>query len=114
MASLIVRGGRRLSGHIAVDGNTLIPGINLDGGINGATTSVQETAYTNNSASATVTTQYTMDRDLDTLCIQNPPNAGTQTQCLPLVQRIDAVLGFDIPPGIEPTAPMLPKISSRF
>jgi PKD repeat protein len=95
-----------------VDGNTLIPGINLDGGINGATTSVQETAYTNNSASATVTTQYTMDRDLDTLCIQNPPNAGTQTQCLPLVQRIDAVLGFDIPPGIDVSAANTPAAGS--
>jgi hypothetical protein len=38
------------------------------------------------------------------LCIQNPPNAGTQTLCQALGTAIDAVLGFDIPPGVNAPA----------
>lgn len=83
-----------------VDGNATVANTNMDGAINGGATSVQETAYTNNAQNATMTTQYTLDRDGDTLCIQNPPNNGTQTLCASLVNRVDAVLGFDIAPGV--------------
>ena len=41
--------------------------------------SLQETAYTNSAPNVTVTTQYTLDSTIDALCIQNPPNTGTQT-----------------------------------
>lgn len=84
-----------------IDGSAAVANLNMDGAINGAATSVQETAYTNNAQNATLTTQYTLDRDGDALCIQNPPNNGTQTQCQPLVQKVDAVLGFDIAPGVN-------------
>jgi hypothetical protein len=84
-----------------VDGSAMVANINMDGAINGGATSAQETAYTNNAQNATLTTQYTLDRDSDALCIQNPPNNGTQTLCAPLVNRVDAVLGFDIAPGVN-------------
>jgi hypothetical protein len=74
--------------------------LNMDGAINGPTTAVQETAYTNSVANSTVTTQYTLDLTTDALCIQNPPNAGTQTMCQTLSSPVDAVLGFDIAPGV--------------
>jgi len=73
--------------------------LNMDGAINGPTSGVQETAYTNNAANSTVTTQYALDLTSDALCIQNPPNAGTQTQCQTLSTPVDAVLGFDIALG---------------
>jgi hypothetical protein len=73
--------------------------LNMDGAINGPTTGVQETAYTNNTANSTVTTQYTLDLTTDALCIQNPPNVGTQTLCQALSSPVDSVLGFDIAPA---------------
>lgn len=82
--------------------------LNMDGGINGPTTGVQETAYTNNSANSTLTTQYTLDLTTDALCIQNAPNTGTQTQCQALSSPVDAVLGFDIAPGVNVSAANTP------
>lgn len=83
-----------------VDGDAMAPGVNMDGGINGPTVSVQETAYTNSAPSVTVTTQYTVDQTIDSLCVQNPPNAGTQTLCMPLSVPVESVQGFDIPPSV--------------
>jgi hypothetical protein len=91
-----------------VDGNAGAGGINMDGGINGPTTSVQETAYTNSAQSATVTTQYALDAGTDAVCIQNPPNNGTQSACQPLSSAIDAVLGFDITPDVTVSASNTP------
>lgn len=87
-----------------VDGDPMAPGVNMDGGINGATVSVQETAYTNSAPGATVTTQYTVDQTIDSICIQNPPNMGTQTLCMPLSVPVETVQGFDIPPSVTVTA----------
>ncbi|HEY0684090.1 MAG TPA: DUF4394 domain-containing protein [Steroidobacter sp.] len=87
-----------------VDGDTMTAGVNMDGGINGPTVSVHETAYTNSAPSVTVTTQYTIDQTTDTLCIQNPPNAGTQTMCMPLSVTVETVQGFDIPPSVTVNA----------
>ncbi len=84
-----------------VDGNMAVAGVNMDGAINGSTTEVQETAYTNSSQSATMTTQYTLDAATDSACIQNPPNAGTQTACQAFSSAVDAVLGFDITPDVS-------------
>lgn len=91
-----------------IDGNTTTPGVNSDGSISSATTTVDATAYTNNAPNVTVTTQYTLDAASDRLFIQNPPNAGTQTNPLPITlngTRLDftAVNGFDIPAGVNVT-----------
>jgi hypothetical protein len=85
------------------DANT--PGVQMDGGVNGPTMSVQETAYTNSSANVTVTTQYTVDQTIDAVCIQNPPNNGTQTMCMPLSVPVETVQGFDIPSSVTVAAP---------
>jgi hypothetical protein len=95
-----------------VDGNAGVAGVNLDGAVNGATTSVQETAYTNSAPSVTVTTQYAIDAAIDSVCIQNPPNAGTQTMCQPLSMPIDAVVGFDIDPSVVVTTSNTPANGS--
>ncbi|HYJ41921.1 MAG TPA: DUF4394 domain-containing protein, partial [Steroidobacteraceae bacterium] len=87
--------------------------LNMDGGINGPTTGVQETAYTNNTANSTVTTQYTLDHTTDALCIQNPPNAGTQTSCQTLSSPVDAVLGFDIAPGTNSAGVAVLKLTGQ-
>lgn len=87
-----------------VDGDAAVGGTNMDGGINGSTVSLQETAYTNSAQSVTVTTQYGLDLTIDSLCIQNPPNTGTQTMCLPLSVPVETVQGFDIPPSVTVAA----------
>ena len=63
-----------------VDANPGTSGTNPDAAINGATTTVTATAYTN--AYPTVggaTTLFTLDDPTNSLFIQNPPNNGTQT-----------------------------------
>ena len=95
-----------------VDGNAGVANLNMDGGINGPTTQVQETAYTNSAPNATVTTQYTLDATTDAVCIQNPPNNGTQTACQPLSSAVEAVLGFDITPDVAVTAANMPAVGS--
>ncbi len=78
-----------------------VAGLNMDGAINGGTTSLHEAAYTNDAPNTTVTTLYTLDQVSSALCIQNPPNNGTQTVCKTLTPAVDMVLGFDIPPGVN-------------
>lgn len=95
-----------------VDGNGTVANLQMDGGINGPTTQVQETAYTNSAQSVTVTTQYTLDAVTDAVCIQNPPNNGTQTSCQALSSAVDAVLGFDITPDVAVTASNMPATGS--
>ncbi len=77
-----------------------VTGLNMDGPINTGTTSVQGAAYTNSSANTTVTTLYTLDAASDKLCIQTPPNSGTQALCQALNQGIDTVIGFDMLPEV--------------
>jgi len=86
-----------------VDGDTVAPGVNMDGALNGPTMAAQETAYTNSAPSVTVTTQYTIDQTIDSVCIQNPPNAGTLTLCQALSVPVETVQGFDIPPTVTVT-----------
>lgn len=86
-----------------VDFDAIALGTQMDGAINGTTTSVQETAYTNSAPNATVTTQYTLDQTIDAVCIQNPPNNGTQTMCMPLSVPVETVQGFDIPSSVTVT-----------
>lgn len=87
---------------VALDGNDAAGGVQMDGEINGGTTTVGEVAYTNNVAVPNaITTLYTIDVASDKLHIQNPPNAGTQASPVTLAKTIDAVLGFDIAPGVD-------------
>ena len=91
-----------------IDGNPG-SGTNTDGPINGGTTSVHGTSYTNSFAQSLtggVTTLYTLDASTDSLFIQNPPNAGTQTASIPVTLNgsplnFAAGLGFDIPSSIS-------------
>jgi hypothetical protein len=71
-------------------------GVQADGNISGATTTVSATAYTNSVAGATATTQYTIDSNSNQLFIQNPPNAGTQTLVGALGVDFAPNVGFDI------------------
>ncbi|MFC4309665.1 DUF4394 domain-containing protein [Steroidobacter flavus] len=87
-----------------VDFDAVATGTQMDGGINGPTVSVQETAYTNSVTNAAMTTQYTLDQTIDSLCIQNPPNNGTQTMCMLLSVPVETVQGFDIPSTVAVTA----------
>ncbi|MBG1267188.1 DUF4394 domain-containing protein [Nostoc sp. WHI] len=97
----------------AIDGNLSITGINPDRSINGGTTTVNATAYTNSAPNVTATTQYTLDSVTNTLFIQNPPNNGTQAS--PLVVTLNgtpldftSVNGFDIPSGVNVSASNTP------
>ena len=93
-----------------VDGNGAGgTGINTDGPINGATTGVGATAYTNRRQVTAITTQYTLDAATDALHIQNPPNNGTQTAGLAITVNgvpvdLTAAEGLDLLPGVQAPA----------
>jgi hypothetical protein len=83
-----------------------VAGLNPDARLNGSATGAIGTAYTNNQLNASVTTQYALDDETNTLLIQQPPNAGV----LQLPQTVTlggslldfgAVGGLDIPTGIN-------------
>jgi hypothetical protein len=95
-----------------VDGDATVQGTQMDGAINGPTVSLNETAYTNSVQNATATTQYGIDATIDSLCIQNPPNAGTQTLCQPLSVPVESVQGFDITPSVAVTTSATPAIGA--
>jgi hypothetical protein len=83
-----------------------VAGVNPDGSANGAGTTFDATAYTNNRANVAATTLYAIDAASDRLFIVNPPNAGTLTSAKPLMLAgspldINAESGFDIPAGID-------------
>ncbi len=103
----------------AIDSNSSITGVNPDGSINGGTTTVNATAYTNSAPNVTTTTQYTLDSVSNTLFIQNPPNNGTQIS--PLVVTLNgtpldftSVNGFDIPSGVNVSASNTPATGQAF
>src|SRR5262249_33486834 len=85
-----------------------VAGTNPDGPIAGGTTSVNAVAYTNDQPNATVTTLYTLDGVTDSLFLQNPPNAGTQTLGIGVTLggnplNFTNIGGFDIPAGVNAT-----------
>ncbi len=91
---------------LIIDGAGGTPGVNPDGAISNGTTTVDATAYTNNTPNALVTTQYTLDSATDKLFIQNPPNNGTQSGGVSVtlgasILDFSAVNGFDIPSGVN-------------
>jgi hypothetical protein len=87
-------------------GGAPVPGVNMDGAINGAVVAASGAAYTNNEQLATATTLYTLNAGGSAMSIQNPANAGTQTNTM-VVQlngtplAFDGAAGFDIPPGVD-------------
>ena len=84
-----------LTGGVAdADPNT--PGVQADGPLNGASTSIVASAYTNNISGTVATTLYGIDAATDQLFIQNPPNAGTQVLVGPLGVDVTAAASFDI------------------
>jgi hypothetical protein len=107
-----------------IDGNLggaagSVAGVNTDGPVNGGTTTVDATAYTNDQPNATVTTQYTLDAASNTLYIQNPPNSGTQTLGLALTSGgtpldFASNSGFDIPAFVNVAASNMPASGSAF
>ena len=103
---------------LPIDGNlggaaNSVANTNTDGTINGGTTAVQGTAYTNNFPNnGNTTTQYALDAGTDKLFIQNPPNAGTQTPPAGLAVTaggspldFTAVRGFDILANVNAPSP---------
>jgi hypothetical protein len=84
-----------------------VAGVNPDGTVNGGTTTVSGAAYTNNLPNnGSITTLYTLDSASDSLFIQNPPNAGSQTSGLFLTLGgspldFSGATGFDIVPGVD-------------
>jgi hypothetical protein len=91
-----------------VDGDATNAGTQMDGAISGPAMSLNESAYTNSVQNTTVTTLYGVDATTDALCIQNPPNASTQTMCQPLSVPVETVQGFDIPPSVTVTTSNAP------
>ncbi len=101
-----------------IDGNfnnTVTPpaGVNPDANLNGGAGGTMATAYTNNVINTTITTQYALDHNNDTLYIQNPPNAGTLVSPLAVTSagvplNFAAAGGLDIEPGINATASGMP------
>lgn len=83
-----------------VDADTGTAGLQLDTNITPNTLRIGGASYTNSVQNATATTLYTLDADGNSLNIQTPPNAGTQsgTQTLPF--DFTAVQGFDIPASV--------------
>lgn len=69
-----------------------------DGALNGATTSIVGSAYTNSFGGATSTTLYGINNATGSLYIQNPPNNGTQVLVgsLGIGGTINSNVGFDI------------------
>ncbi len=92
-----------------------VAGLNMDGPINGGTTTVSGIAYTNNRPNSTVTTLYTVDDVTNSLYIQNPQNAGTQTMPLTVTVGGSPVDFFnaslDIIPGVNVATSNTPVVS---
>jgi len=96
------------------NGGGATTGTNPDGPINGATTGVGGSAYTNDVPNnGGITTLYALSAATDQLTIQNPANAGTQTGVGDVTLggtpvNFSAVGGFDIAPGVDVTASGVP------
>jgi len=89
-----------------IDGDAVASGTNPDGAINGGPTTVDGTAYTNNTQNAASTTQYTLDATTKMLYIQATPDSGTQVAGRPVTVdgaplNFVEVTGFDIPIGVN-------------
>ncbi|MBJ7470680.1 MAG: DUF4394 domain-containing protein, partial [Solirubrobacteraceae bacterium] len=95
-----------------------VSGVNPDGSINGAP-SVHTTAYVNRRQSVTTTTQYTLSAETDSLYIQAPPNAGTQTAPVALKLggnplNVAGVSGLDFMPAVSTAAANAPATGKAY
>ncbi|WP_088894094.1 DUF4394 domain-containing protein [Leptolyngbya ohadii] len=82
-----------------VDSNLTVPGVQIDGNLNGATTSIAATAYTETFSGPTTvrpTRQLGINTITDQLFEQNPPNSGAQTLIGSLGTNFNTIAGFDI------------------
>ncbi|MGL6073953.1 MAG: DUF4394 domain-containing protein [Fimbriiglobus sp.] len=113
--------GAPIDGNLDGTAPNPINGTNPDAPVNGNTTTVDATAYTNNQPNnGNLTTQYTLDSATNQLFIQTPPNSGTQVNPggtpIPLTlggNPLDftGVNGFDIPAGVNVTTSGQPVTS---
>jgi hypothetical protein len=93
-----------------------VPGLNMDGAINGLVTGAGGAAYTTNVVGFTFTTLYTLNAVTKSLYIQNPPNGGTATTNVGVLFNgilldFEAANGFDIPPDATGSAtPNAPSV----
>jgi hypothetical protein len=83
-----------------LDGDAVNSGVQTDSTLNGSSPVADGTAYTKSFGGATITAQYTLDADSDTLYIQNPPNRGILTFPRPvtvgnITLNFSAVSAFD-------------------
>ncbi len=81
-----------------------VPGLNMDGALNGAVSSADGAAHTNNTVALPFNTLYTLSAATNTLHIQNPRNGGTATAPVAVMLNgrpldFESAAGFDIPPG---------------
>jgi hypothetical protein len=94
-----------------------VTGTNPDGALNGATTSVSGSAYTNDQPNnGNITTLYALSAATDQLAIQNPPNVGTvapgqNVQLGGTPVNFSVVGGFDIEPSVSAAASNVPVTS---
>lgn len=70
--------------------------VTTDGALNGATTSIQASGYTNAFAGATTTSLFGINGSTDILYNQVPPNDGTQVAIGPLGVDTGNVIGLDV------------------
>jgi Domain of unknown function (DUF4394) len=96
-----------------------VSGLNMDGPINGGAVTVDDAAYTNNIINTAITTLYTLDSVANSLWIQNPPNAGTQTIPVPITLGgspldFSAECGLDIPVEVNVAASNTPSVGDAF
>jgi hypothetical protein len=70
--------------------------VTVDGALNGATSGLNASAYTNSFAGATTTTLYGISAVTDMLYTQNPPNNGTLAAVGALGVDTIGTIGFDI------------------
>jgi hypothetical protein len=101
-----------------------VPGTNTDAVVNGSgSTGVSGAAYTNSFGQTLgvngPTTQYTLNAASNTLFIQNPPNAGTQTTPVAVTLGgatldFSDVNGFDIPGNVRVTTSAAQSARSGF
>ncbi|MBX9627396.1 MAG: DUF4394 domain-containing protein, partial [Gemmataceae bacterium] len=103
---------------VDADGNDA-NGSQPDAALNGDAAAASAAAYTNNSATAGVTTLYVLDPATDRLLIQRPPNDGTLVEQFGVTlggSKLDftEVNGFDIPAGVDAAANDDPATGSAF
>lgn len=102
--------GALVDGDFGTPG-TPSPGVNPDGNLNaaGSAEGAMGTAYSNSVINTAITTQYSLSAASNTLYLQNPPNAGSLVQPLPISFNgspldFGSAGGLDIEPSVSAAA----------